>query len=84
MCKASKKVLILTYYFPPSGGAAVQRTIKFINCLPVYNWEPIVRLQEQARLEAGDAAYNAAWERGQSLDLDTVVQELIAEFEKAE
>ena len=36
------KVLILTYYFPPSGGAGVQRWLKFVKYLPQFDVEPIV------------------------------------------
>ena len=37
-----KKVLLLSYYFPPSGGAGVQRWLKFISYLPEYGWLPTV------------------------------------------
>lgn len=37
-----KKVLILTYYWPPSGGAGVQRTLKFVRYLPEFGIEPYV------------------------------------------
>jgi glycosyltransferase involved in cell wall biosynthesis len=37
-----KKVLIITYYWPPSGGAGVQRWLKFAKYLPEYGWQPIV------------------------------------------
>jgi len=37
-----KKVLIITYLFPPLGGVGVQRTIKFVKYLPNYGWQPIV------------------------------------------
>ncbi|MBA3664644.1 MAG: glycosyltransferase [Bacteroidetes bacterium] len=37
-----KKVLILTYYWPPSGGAGVQRCLKFVKYLREFGWEPIV------------------------------------------
>jgi len=37
-----KKVLIITYYWPPSGGAGVQRWLKFAKYLPEFGWEPIV------------------------------------------
>lgn len=37
-----KKVLLITYYFPPSGGAGVQRWLKTINYLPQSEVETIV------------------------------------------
>ena len=37
-----KKVLIITYYWPPSGGAGVQRWIKFVKYLATSDIEPVV------------------------------------------
>jgi len=37
-----KKVLIITYYWPPSGGAGVQRWLKFAKYLPELGWQPII------------------------------------------
>ena len=37
-----KKVLILTYYWPPSGGAGVQRWLKFVKYLRSFGYEPVV------------------------------------------
>ena len=37
-----KKVLIITYYWPPSGGAGVQRWLKFTKYLGNFNWQPII------------------------------------------
>jgi len=37
-----KKVLIITYYWPPSGGAGVQRWLKFSKYLSEFGWEPVV------------------------------------------
>ena len=37
-----KKVLIITYYWPPSGGSGVQRWLKFAKYLPKYGWQPII------------------------------------------
>lgn len=34
-----KKVLIITYYWPPSGGAGVQRWLKFAKYLPQFGYE---------------------------------------------
>ncbi|MCD4680879.1 MAG: glycosyltransferase family 4 protein [Bacteroidales bacterium] len=41
-----KKVLIITYYWPPSGGAGVQRWLKLIKYLRTYGWEAIVYTPE--------------------------------------
>ncbi|NPD46505.1 glycosyltransferase family 4 protein [Lentimicrobium sp. S6] len=37
-----KKVLIFTYYWPPAGGAGVQRWLKFTKYLHDFNIEPII------------------------------------------
>ena len=37
-----KKVLIITYYFPPAGGPGVQRWLKFVKYLPEFGIQPIV------------------------------------------
>ena len=42
----AKKVLIITYYWPPSGGAGVQRWLKFVKYLPQFGWEPIIYTPE--------------------------------------
>lgn len=38
----NRPVLIITYYWPPSGGAGVQRWLKFSRYLPDYGWEPVI------------------------------------------
>jgi glycosyltransferase involved in cell wall biosynthesis len=37
-----RKVLILSYFYPPIGGAGVQRTVKFAKFLPEFGFLPIV------------------------------------------
>ncbi len=37
-----KKVLIVTYYWPPAGGPGVQRILKFTKYLPEFGWQPFV------------------------------------------
>jgi glycosyltransferase involved in cell wall biosynthesis len=39
---SSRKVLFVSYAFPPTGGAGVQRAVKFVKYLPSYGWKPIV------------------------------------------
>jgi galactitol-specific phosphotransferase system IIB component len=41
-----KKLLIITYYFPPAGGPGVQRWLKFVKYLPEFNVQPIVYVPE--------------------------------------
>lgn len=36
------KVLIVAYYWPPSGGAGVQRWLKFVKYLPQFGVQPVV------------------------------------------
>jgi len=36
------KVLIIAYYWPPSGGSGVQRWLKFVKYLPGFGWTPYV------------------------------------------
>lgn len=38
----NRKALIITYYWPPSGGAGVQRWLKFAKYLRLSGWEPII------------------------------------------
>lgn len=40
--KDAKKVLIITYHWPPSGGITVLRCLKFTKYLRKFGWEPIV------------------------------------------
>jgi glycosyltransferase involved in cell wall biosynthesis len=37
-----KKVLIVAYYWPPTGGGGVQRWLKFVKYLPQFGWKPFV------------------------------------------
>lgn len=37
-----KRVLVISYYFPPSGGPGVQRALKFAKYLPDFGWQPTV------------------------------------------
>ena len=37
-----KRVLIITYYWPPTGGSGVQRWVKFAKYLPSEGWQPVI------------------------------------------
>ena len=37
-----KRLLLISYPFPPVGGAGVQRTVKFVKYLPDFGWKPTV------------------------------------------
>lgn len=37
-----KRVLIITYYWPPTGGSGVQRWVKFAKYLPSQGWQPVI------------------------------------------
>ena len=41
-----KKILIISYYWPPAGGPGVQRWLKFVKYLPDFGWEPSVFIPE--------------------------------------
>ena len=50
----SRKVLIVTYYWPPSGGSGVQRWLKFVKYLPSLGWLPYVFTPENPSFEIRD------------------------------
>jgi hypothetical protein len=41
-----KKILIITYYWPPAGGPGVQRWLKFVKYLPDFGIQPVVYIPE--------------------------------------
>ena len=43
-----KRVLIITYYWPPSGGSGVQRWLKMSKYLPENGWQPVIYTTEGA------------------------------------
>ena len=49
-----EKVLIITYYWPPSGGAGVQRWLKFTKYLPENGYDPIVFTPENPSFDLVD------------------------------
>jgi glycosyltransferase involved in cell wall biosynthesis len=49
-----KKVLVITYYWPPSGGAGVQRWLKFVKYLRNFGWEPVIYTPENTEMPSED------------------------------
>lgn len=49
-----KRVLIITYYWPPSGGSGVQRWLKMSKYLPEYGWQPVIYTTENAEYPSID------------------------------
>jgi len=54
-----KKVLIITYYWPPAGGPGVQRWLKFVKYLPDFSIEPIVYIPENPSYPIVDVSLNS-------------------------
>ncbi|MDD3236047.1 MAG: hypothetical protein PHH43_06950 [Candidatus Cloacimonetes bacterium] len=46
-----KKLLYISYLFPPVGGSGVQRSLKFAKYLPDYGWEPIMLVADHRFLK---------------------------------
>jgi glycosyltransferase involved in cell wall biosynthesis len=53
---SEKKVLIITYYWPPSGGSGVQRWLKFVKYLPQYGVVPYVFTPENPAFAIQDTS----------------------------
>ncbi|MBK9175522.1 MAG: glycosyltransferase [Flavobacteriales bacterium] len=49
-----KRVLIITYYWPPNGGVGVQRWLKMSKYLPEHGWQPVVYTPTNPELVAED------------------------------
>lgn len=49
-----RKVLIITYYWPPAGGPGVQRVLRFVRHLPEFGWEPVILTVENGDYPAID------------------------------
>lgn len=49
-----KRVLIITYYWPPSGGSGVQRWLKMSKYLPENGWQPVIYTADDAEYPVED------------------------------
>lgn len=54
-----KRVLIITYYWPPTGGSGVQRWVKFAKYLPQEGWQPVIYTPENPEQLAVDHTLEA-------------------------
>ena len=54
-----KRVLIISYYWPPTGGSGVQRWVKFAKYLPAEDWQPVIYTPENPEQLAVDASLEA-------------------------
>ena len=49
-----KKVLIITYYWPPTGGSGVQRWVKFSKYMPQFWWQHVIYTHENPEMTSID------------------------------
>ena len=56
MNNKQKKILIITYYWPPAGGPGVQRWLKFVKYLPDFGIQPVVYIPENPTYPIMDEA----------------------------
>ena len=54
-----KRVLIISYYWPPTGGSGVQRWVKFAKYLPSEGWQPVIYTPENPEQLAIDTSLEA-------------------------
>ncbi|EDM44040.1 hypothetical protein SCB49_10632 [unidentified eubacterium SCB49] len=54
-----KKVLVITYYWPPAGGPGVQRWLKFVKYFPDNGIQPYVYIPENPHYPLKDASFTS-------------------------
>ena len=54
-----KRILIISYYWPPAGGPGVQRWLKFVKYLPEFNIYPVLFVPENANYPIYDKSLNS-------------------------
>jgi len=59
MAQQQKKVLIISYYWPPAGGPGVQRVVKFAKYLPQFGWDPVILTVRDGEYPAIDPTLEA-------------------------
>ena len=78
--KPTKKILIITYYWPPAGGPGVQRWLKFVKYLPEFGWKPTVFIPENPSYPIVDETL----EKEVSDDLETIKTRIWEPYQLAE
>ena len=76
----NKKILIITYYWPPAGGPGVQRWLKFVKYLPDFGWKPTVFIPENPSYPIVDETL----EKEASADLDIIKTKIWEPYQIAE
>lgn len=75
-----KKILIITYYWPPAGGPGVQRWLKFTKYLPEFGWKPTLFIPENPSYPIIDESL----EKEVSPDLDILKTKIWEPYQLAE
>lgn len=75
-----KKILIVTYYWPPSGGPGVQRWLKFVKYLPDFGWKPTIFIPENPSYPIVDETL----EKEVSKDLEIIKTKIWEPYQIAE
>ncbi len=69
-----KNLLVIAYYFPPSGGPGVQRVLKHIKYLPEFGWNPIVLTVSNGTFPARDESLFAEIPEGTIVERTTIYE----------
>jgi glycosyltransferase involved in cell wall biosynthesis len=69
-----KNVLVIAYYFPPSGGAGVQRTLKHVQYLRDFGWNPIVLTVSNGDFPARDESLLSKIPSGIQVERTTIIE----------
>lgn len=75
-----KKILIVSYYWPPAGGPGVQRWLKFVKYLTQFGWKPTVFIPENPSYPIVDATL----EKDVSPDLEVIKTQIWEPYQIAE
>jgi len=54
-----RRILVFAYFFPPLGGAGVQRVVKFAKYLPAEGWDPTIVTARSADYWMADESLGA-------------------------